>query len=57
MPHCVDSETSHASRNRVSDSALEYEQLLVEISRVRIAGVALVGHGVLVAELVPPDDR
>jgi predicted O-methyltransferase YrrM len=39
------------------DSALESAQLWDEIPGVRIAGVALVGHGVLVGEFVPRDDR
>jgi hypothetical protein len=32
-------------------------KLWAELPGVRIAGVALVGHGILVGELVPPDDR
>jgi hypothetical protein len=39
------------------DSALESAQLWDEIPGVRIAGVALVGHGVLVGEFVSPDGR
>jgi hypothetical protein len=39
------------------DSALESAQLWDEIPGVRIAGVALVGHGVLVGEFVPRDGR
>jgi hypothetical protein len=36
-----------------SDSALECAQLCAEVPGMRIAGVSLVGHGVLVGEFRP----
>ena len=38
----------------LSDSALEYARLWAELPRVEIAGVAMVGHGVLFGEYRPP---
>ncbi len=37
----------------LSDSALEYGRLWAELPGVNVAGVALVGHGVLVGEYLP----
>jgi hypothetical protein len=37
----------------LSDSALEYARLWAELPRVEIAGVAMVGHGVLFGEHRP----
>jgi hypothetical protein len=37
----------------LSDSALEYARLWAEIPGVNVAGVALVGHGVLVGDYRP----
>jgi hypothetical protein len=41
----------------LSDSALEYARLWAELPRVEIAGVAMVGHGVLFGEYRPPRGR
>ena len=38
----------------LSDSALEYARLWAELPDVEVAGVAMVGHGVLVGDYRPP---
>jgi hypothetical protein len=50
-------DSASSSTTRSGTPGLESAQLWDEIPGVRVAGVALVGHGVFVGEFRPSDER